>query len=73
MAISGGVDLTEVSVCKLKYGLIRSPAPNSCCIPSVLLRVAPAPLENRVKEGCSCSYDFGNFAGLYEKKEKNSK
>ena len=48
-------------VCKPKYGFIRSRAPDSCCIQSVPLRIAHAPLENRVKEGCSYSYDLVNL------------
>ena len=37
------------------------------------LRIARAPLENEVKEGCSYAYDLEIVAGLYEKKKKNSK
>ena len=61
-------------MCKPKYGSIRSRALDSCCIPSVPLRIARAPLENGVKECCSYSYDLEIVAGLYEKKKKkNSK
>ena len=34
------------------------------------LRIERAPLENRVKEGCSYSYDLETVAGLYEKKRR---
>ena len=55
-------------MCKPKYGSTGSRAPNSCCIPSVPLRIARAPLENGVKEVCSYSYDLETVAGLYEKR-----
>ena len=60
----------DIDVCKPRYGSIRSRAPVSCCIPSVLLRVARAPLENGIKEGCSYSYDLQIVAGLDEKKKE---
>ena len=34
------------------------------------LRIARAPLENEVKEGCSYAYDLEIVAGLYEKKKE---
>ena len=43
------------ALCKPKYGSIWSCAPDSCCILSVPLCIAGAPLENGVKEGCSYS------------------
>ena len=55
---------------KLKYGSIRSRAPDSCCILSVPLGIARAPLENGVKEGCTYSYDPEIVAGLYVKKKE---
>ena len=66
---------SEKHMCKPKYGSIWSRALDSCCIPSVPLRIARAPLEDRafengVKEGCSYSYDLEIVAGLYDKKWK---
>ena len=64
--------VTETNLYKPRYCSIRSRAPDSCCIPSVPLRIARAPLEdcaleNGVKERYSYSYDLENVAGLYEK------
>ena len=56
----------------LNYGSVRSQALDNCCIPSVPVRIARAPLENGVKEDCSYSYDLETVAGLYLKKTKNS-
>ena len=56
--------------------LTRSRALDSCCVPSMLLRklrIARAPLENEVKEGCSYAYDLEIVAGLYKKKRKTRK
>ena len=36
----------------------------------MLLRIARAPLENGIKEGCSYSYDLQIVAGLDEKKKE---
>ena len=55
---------------KPRYSSLWSRVPDSCCIPSVPLCITRAPLENRVKEGCSYSYDLEIVAGLYEKREK---
>ena len=58
------------SLYKPKYGSIRSRAPDSCCNPSVRLRIARVSLEDRalengVNEGYSYSYDLEIVAGLY--------
>ena len=68
-----GTALKFIQLCKLKYGSIRSRAPYSCCIPCVPLRIACAPLEKGVNEGCSYYYDLETVACIYEKKKKNSK
>ena len=58
---------------KLKYGSIRSRDPDSCCILSVPLGIARAPLENGVKEGCTYSYDPEIVAGLYVKQKRKTR
>ena len=70
--------LDEVVLYKPKDGSMERPAPDSCCIPSMLLRIARTPLEDRalengVQEGYSCSYDLEVVAGLYKKISKTWK
>ena len=55
---------------KPRYSSLWSRVLDSCCIPSVPLCIARAPLENKVKEGCSYSYDLEIVTDLYEKKKK---
>ena len=74
--IAGRKPVANILLCKPKYGSIRSRAPDSCCIPSVPLRIARAPLNTTFGYGVHWrrkrlfSYGFEFVAGLLDENEK---